>query len=333
MGAAVAAAYAPSHITGFFAMCESDKPLLKGSVGCGIVIEAGCVTHVTLRSRIVREIENLRVELNGKVEQAPTTRYVVEHMLSAAAGIHRSSADHTSAEDLISAEDPTSAELIISSVFDVPLQNGFGTSAAGALSTALALNDILSLNLTMNGVAEIAHLAEIENRTGLGDVIAEVTGGIVIRKKPGPPGIGETDRIPCVRENVSYVVIGSGKETRKILEEASSESSLRRRINKAGREAMRELLRKPSVQNFMMLSRDFTLKTELVSDKCVDAIEAVASHDSKIASVAMLGEVVFVIGESRTLKEFGTVRKSRISNYGATLLRPSFNVRTPSSLT
>jgi len=36
----------PLHISGFFEICERDNPLLKGSVGCGILLSAGCFTEL-----------------------------------------------------------------------------------------------------------------------------------------------------------------------------------------------------------------------------------------------------------------------------------------------
>ncbi len=41
----------------------------------------------------------------------------------------------------------------------------------------------------------MAHLAEIEMKSGLGDVIAEVNGGITFRLKEGAPGIAVTDKM------------------------------------------------------------------------------------------------------------------------------------------
>ncbi len=91
---------------------------------------------------------------------------------------------------------------------------------------------------------------------------------------------------------------------------------MKRQINKAGREAMKELDRKPSLDNFMRVSRKFSLHSELISDKCRDAIEAVEA-EGYVASAAMIGDTVFVIGNSEALKEFGEVRESRISVAGA----------------
>ncbi|MDI6811746.1 MAG: hypothetical protein QMD80_08815, partial [archaeon] len=168
-------AYSPSHITGFFVICDNKNPLYKGSIGCGIVLEAGCVTKVSLDNNLPVKAQ---IKINGIEEEANTTKYVVEHMAWMSA-------------------------VRVSTNFEVPVGAGFGASGAGALSTALALNVLLSLNMTVNEVAQIAHCAEVENSTGLGDVIAETYGGVVIRRKPGPPGIGMIDRIPHRNEKIS----------------------------------------------------------------------------------------------------------------------------------
>ena len=281
-------AYSPSHITGFFAICDHKDPLYKGSIGCGIVLEAGCVTAVSLGDNLPVKAG---VKINGVEEEAYTTKYVLERL----AGM---------------------SEVRISTDFDVPIGCGFGASGAGALSTALALNELLSLNLTVNEVAQVAHCAEVENSTGLGDVIAETYGGVVIRRKPGPPGIGVIDRIPHRNEKISYVVLGK-KLTKAVLAEGGEE--LKRRITEAGKDTMKELMRKPTLDEFMRVSRKFSLRTELISGTCKDAIEAVDA-EGKVGSVAMIGETVFVVGDSEALREFGAVKESRISDTGVRIL-------------
>jgi len=279
--------YSPSHITGFFEIRDDRNPLYKGSVGCGIVLEKGCVTEVSLSNDLSQR--RTRIEINGVEEEANTTKYVVQSLIE--------KYEHD-------------IDIIVSTDFDVPVGAGFGASGAGALSTALALNELLSLDMTLNEVAQIAHLAEVENNTGLGDVIAETYGGVVIRKKPGPPGIGIIDKIPHRKEKISYVVFGK-RATKTVL----VDESLKRGINEAGREAMKELIRKPNLDNFMLAARNFSLRSEVISDKCRDAIEAVDA-EGKVASAAMIGDTVFVIGDSEALKEFGEVKESRISDVG-----------------
>jgi pantoate kinase len=284
----VVKAYSPSHITGFFAICDHNDPLYKGSIGGGIVLEAGCVTEVSLSNNLQGKA---RITLNGVEEEALTTRYVVEHLAGSTA-------------------------VCVSTNFEVPIGCGFGASGAGALSTALALNELLSLNMTVNEVAQLAHRAEVENSTGLGDVMAETHSGVVIRSKPGPPGIGMIDRIPHRGEKISYVVFGP-KLTKAVL--AESGEDLKRQINEAGKSALKALMRKPTLETFMCASREFSLRSGLVSDRCKDAIEALDA-EGKVASVAMIGEAVFTIGECEALNEFGTVKGSRISDAGVRIL-------------
>lgn len=284
--------YSPSHITGFFEIRDDRNPLYKGSVGGGIVLEKGCVTEVSLDNDFPQKGTKAEIKINGVEEEANTTKYVVETLAGKYEYEHE-------------------LNVTVSTEFDVPVGAGLGASGAGALSTALALNRLLSLGMTVTEVAQIAHLAEVENNTGLGDVIAETYGGVVIRKKPGPPGVGIIDTIPHERQKISYVVFGT-RATRAVL----VDGSMKRQINNAGREAMKELDRKPSLDNFMRVSRKFSLHSELISDKCRDAIEAVEAEGS-VASAAMIGDTVFVIGDSEALKEFGEVRESRISEVGA----------------
>ena len=285
--------YSPSHITGFFEIRDDRNPLYKGSVGGGVVLEKGCVTEASLDNDFHQKGTKAEIEIkiNGRAEEANTTKYVVEHL----AGM---------------------SEVVVSTNFEVPVGCGFGASGAGALSTAFALNELLSLDMTVNEVAQIAHCAEVENSTGLGDVIAETYGGVVIRKKPGPPGIGVIDRIPHRNEKISYVALGK-RSTKTVLREDGGE--LKRRINEAGREAMKALMRKPTLETFMRASREFSLRIELISDACKDAIEAVDA-EGEVASVAMLGETVFVIGDSEALSEFGEVKESRIADVGANII-------------
>ncbi len=76
-------------------------------------------------------------------------------------------------------------------------EQGFGTSAGGALTAGLALKEALDLPLTYNQIGKIAHVAEIKCQTGLGTVSSLTsTGGCVLVVEPGAPGICQLDRIP-----------------------------------------------------------------------------------------------------------------------------------------
>ena len=77
----------------------------------------------------------------------------------------------------------------ISHVSGVPSGLGYGTSGAGALSLSLALNEAMGLSLSMPEAAQIAHMCEVECKTGLGTVASVFSGGLTVRTAPGAPEI------------------------------------------------------------------------------------------------------------------------------------------------
>ena len=274
-----ARAFAPGHITGFFEIHDNENPRNKGSTGCGIALDRGIETTVTVSDRT-------EITLNGKTMEAETTRTLIEML--------------------------TDKTVKVESRADIPIGCGFGASGAGGLSTGYALNQALSLALSANQITEAAHIAEVRNGSGLGDVVAQANGGIAIRTKPGAPGFGALDRIPSGNLEVYFIVLGE-LSTRSVLEDMDSVS----RINSAGHEALKELLKRPTIENFMSLSRNFAASTQLASDRALDVIEAMETEDC-MASQAMLGDTVFAIGKDGkrvhdTLSEFGEVMKYGVS--------------------
>jgi pantoate kinase len=151
------------------------------------------------------------------------------------------------------------------------------------------------------------------NRTGLGDVIAQNSGGLVVRLEPGAPGVARIDRIPVQPLKVSYVVRGP-ISTKEVL----SDQAVMKEINRAGEAALKELLKRPTLREFMLLSRRFTIQSGLASDWTLDAIEAVEAAGG-MASMIMLGDAVFSFGGAKALKEFGDVGTTTVSQRGANL--------------
>ncbi|MCX8195815.1 MAG: hypothetical protein N3F67_01880 [Acidilobaceae archaeon] len=79
----------------------------------------------------------------------------------------------------------------ISSVLPLPPGVGYAVSAAAAVSAALALG---AARQKVGRLLEIAHEAEVLERTGLGDVLAISCGvGLVARLSPGAPGTGRAE--------------------------------------------------------------------------------------------------------------------------------------------
>lgn len=280
----LAKAYAPGHITGFFQIHEHENPHRKGSTGCGIVLNGGVTTEV----KVGRSVEETEIFLNGKRVEGKTSRTVAEMM--------------------------TDVPVRIKSWAEIPTGCGFGASGAGALGTAYALNRALSLNQTAKSLTEYAHVAEVVNRSGLGDIAAQSSGGVVIRLQPGGPEHGLVDRIPAPEARVFCIVLGEISTDSVLRDEAAAA-----RINSAGKAAMSELLKKPTLENFMQQAKTFASKTDLMSSRAKDVIEA-ASASGGFASQAMLGDTVFAIAPYsqefplyEALQEFGQVLEYGIS--------------------
>ncbi len=274
-------AFAPAHISGIFIIDIKKDPIHSGSMGAGVCIENGAVTTV-------RPAKETTIKINGAACEASTTLSTIKLL--------------------------TKKPVLVETAVGVPIGAGFGASAAGALSTALAINKALSFNMTFNDLAKAAHVAEVKNRTGLGDVAGMTCGGIDIRKHAGIPPVGSIDRIPCSDEIISWVCFGE-ISTKSVL----SDDIKKKSINKAGRLRLKELLKKPTIDNFFLQSCAFAKEIELMSPKVRDAIEAVEAA-GVIASQAMLGNTIFAINDNGALSEFGEVKKSRISHCGAHLL-------------
>ena len=203
---------------------------------------------------------------------------------------------------------------------DMPLGSGFGASGAGALGCAYVLNANFDLGQTSNQAAAVAHVAEVICRTGLGDVIAQNLGGLVLRLSAGAPGIAQIDRIPLPPTRIDYVVRGP-ISTRDIL----SDQAIMKEINREGMACLKELLKKPTLKNFMSLSSCFTIRIGLASNWVLEAMDSVEAVGG-LASMIMLGDAVFALGNSESheaLKEFGDVRTTYVSQEGAKLDRDS----------
>jgi pantoate kinase len=278
MGAHIMRAFAPGHITGFFVVREGPDPLHTGSCGAGLSIDDGVYTEVSVSDRT-------RIFLNGTESEATTTRALV---------------------DLL-----TDQPVRVESRLSVPVGGGLGASAAGAVSTALALNQLLGLNKTFNELCYAAHVAEVTSGTGLGDVAGMSNGGIEMRLRPGTPFA--LDRIPAAPIYIYYVHFGP-VSTRGVLSD-DREKTL---INLSGEECLKALLKKPTFEEFMRLSRGFAVEAGLISARALDAVEAVEATGG-LASMAMLGDTVFSTVPDG-LKEFGAVKRSRINMAGPMMM-------------
>lgn len=261
--------FVPSHITGFFQILENQNPLKKGSRGAGVVMDKGVLTRIKT-SKIDQKIN---VKINGEQDSFndSITRKTVELLQE------RGSFDEG---------------FKIEHEIHLPIGCGFGTSAACALGTVLGLNYLLNLNMTFNQASGVAHQAEVELGTGLGDLIAETSGGIVIRLKEGAPGFGRIDKINCEPLFVISKTLGD-IDTSSIIQDPLHQ----KRINQTGEGMLKKLLAEPTPQNFMSLSYKFAQKTSLMSREVKELVD-ILNDETIGASMAMLGNTAFAL--SRT---------------------------------
>ncbi len=99
--------------------------------------------------------------------------------------------------------------------------------------------------------------------TGLGDVIAMVTGkGLVLRTRPGAPGIGEAISI-SIRDDPMFTLglIKNNLTTQQML------ISMWDKINNVGRQVYNEFLKNPELETFLSLSKMFSRKLGFLEEK------------------------------------------------------------------
>lgn len=295
--------FVPSHITGFFEIIDHSDPLKKGSRGAGVVLDQGVLTRILIEDGA----ESVKVKLNGKsdLRNASITYKTIEIIKN-----------HFQLENM---------NIIIEHEFNVPISAGFGVSAACALGTSLGISKILNFPLTFNKAASLAHLAEIEMKSGLGDVMAETTGGLVLRLKEGAPGFGRTDKIiqndlnRDKPENDSDLFIISktlGKiETSQIIDHPDWKI----RINQIGKNLLDELLKRPDLRNFLRLSRKFAEETSLMNSEVLDIVK-ILEEESMGASMAMLGNTAFAVSKTPDTSVEGVI-VSKVDNLGCRFCR------------
>lgn len=249
----VAQAFVPGHVTGFFTTSPDPDPTKAGSQGAGVTLSDGVTVTV-------RPADENRILLNGE----ELSMEAVERVLGA-----------------------LGAQAEVRGTTDLPLGSGFGVSGAMALGTAFATNHGFDRRLSTNELVTIAHGAEVQAGTGLGDVVAQARGGLTVRLEPGAPEFYALDGIP-VSERVEYYVLGK-LSTDEVL---SGDTAT---LTEAGKGALSDVVREPTVETFMQASRTFSRESELLTPDVRRVITDVTEAGGD-AAMAMLGETVFSLG-------------------------------------
>jgi pantoate kinase len=271
-----AKAFAPAAISSFFEIHDSENnvPISDlekvGAIGGGFGLEKGVLTTLTAQEA---EKNSIDVFINSKHEpKAKTTTQVIETLLAKTATKYAVKVEHR---------------------IEVPIGIGFGTSACGALTAGLALKDALGLPLTYNQIGKIAHVAEIQCKTGLGTVSSlTFSGGCVLVVEPGAPGICQIDRIPLRSD---YRVVTGFFKSNILKKTILSVPEKKQEINRYGQKTLEAILSEPSLENFLECSWGFSLKTGFATENTRQLVESANKAGAVGAAQNMIGEAVHAV--------------------------------------
>jgi len=299
-----ATAFCPAHITGFFkAHLDDNQNSLEnfGSTGAGFSIKQGVTTRVKVDTKDNQK-SNFRIITKGyQSDKIDVSEFVLNEFLK----LGKFSNKFFDIEHEIS----------------IPVGYGLGSSGAVALSLSFALDQVLETKLDKTTIGQIAHNAEINCKTGLGDVLASFHGGFEIRVKPGAPGIGRVEKI--FTDKISVIMICfSPISTNKFIKEHLSQ------INGLGGKMVNRLLESKNYEHFQDMSLEFAKFVNVITPRMQKLVDELSKNNIK-CGIAFFGETVFSMipkeDEDNVLEILqkypdGIVIKSELDDNGARVL-------------
>jgi len=270
-------AFSPAGITSFFEIRDRrpngrpfEDPAQAGARGGGLVTSLGITTHLRLKPA---DKSRVHVRINGRpAPHARTTIYTISKLLDLSREKYGVEIEHR---------------------VEVPIGAGYGASAAGALSAALAFSQAADLGMSVNQLGRVVHHAEIANGTGLGTVAPILTGGFVVTRKSGGPGIAVIDRIPVSR-NLRVVSACFGPISTKTILRSKR---IRDRVNALAGETFRSLETDLRPRNFMSASLEFAHGLGLMSPETARLVDLMNESGAIGATQNMVGQAVHAIAE------------------------------------
>lgn len=258
-------AFCPGHITCFFHPVRSYDPLSVGSRGVGIKLAKG--TSVTIEERSDDRIVTI---MDGQEADCPITRCAIWNV------------------------DPDRGyDVTIEN--DLPVGQGFGMSASGAIAAALCACENSGKDESL--AYRAAHLAEIIGGGGLGDVSGIMGNAYVpIRTVAGLPPIGKVVN-SGLNINVTVAVLGDPLNTGDTL----SNKETAKRIQDIGSESVTKFLAGPSVSALYSLSEYFSRSIGLETPAISDALSRLREEGH--AGMCMLGHSIFTDLSPRRTRE------------------------------
>lgn len=260
------AAFAPGHVTGVFSPdLRSRDPRGRGSIGAGLVLELGARAAVRWSPNVRRRLL-LRSNVGGPL---PISNDVVRHLWSDRGG-----------------------RLEVWLQHDLPIGQGFSMSAAGALATAMALGRMFGISQTR--AIEVAHLADLFGRGGLGGVASILGGGLEIRQRAGVPPWGRVRHL-AARGRLVIGVTGRPIASPDLL----SSPAFLRRVQRSAPPRLGRLERTPSLPAFFEEAWGFARDLDIASPPLRRFLQW-ANSAGIAATQAMFGNSFIALPQTRS---------------------------------
>jgi pantoate kinase len=256
-----AKAFAPGNISCVFVIRKTKNPNKSGSLGIGFTVDKGVTVTIKKLNNKSKKTKKNKIYFNNKKMELSFVDSVIKKL--------------------------TKERFIVKIKSQLPLGSGFGISGASALATAYAVDKLLKLKLPKKKLAFIAHISEVENGTGLGDVVNQYFGGFLVKYESSYKF--RVKKLPINNKPIYYKCFNK-LDTKKII----SNKKIKGRINKAGLKSLKEIKKsKKTLENMIRISKRFALFSGLLKKKELirQMIEIEVSYGS--ASMIMLGNAIF----------------------------------------
>ncbi|MEX0567588.1 MAG: hypothetical protein Q6363_000305 [Candidatus Njordarchaeota archaeon] len=260
----------PGGISAIFDPYIFIDPFFSGARGAGLGVSDAVEIKIEIKSSDSLKITN---QINGKKIRGGIGEVTVKTFF-----------EYTGIE--------SKYEILIQQDIEIPIGAGFGTSASSALGIVLLLSRILNVPITFLEAGNIAHLAEIRAKSGLGTVSGLVyLGDIVIVSRPGAPIYCTVDRILLEDKDIFVVLASKGKKETAI---ALSDKDFIVRASMYGKLAVDDLIKNPTVENFFAIAHRFAENIGLMTKTISKTINALSRYCIGAAQ-AMIGDSIFAL--------------------------------------
>ena len=257
----VAKAFAPGNISGLFKIIAHEDPKKMHSLGWGFTVRDGVNVELSRSSAT-----STQVYFNGKPIEFPT-------VASALA-------------------DASNVPFDVDINSNLPLSSGFGLSGAATFASLIAANDLLALGKSRDQLAMIAHVAEVRNLTGLGDVCSQYNGGCLVKTEVGHPLAATSIDLPPTPVHWRYFgkiktsEILADHDRHQLINDAAGHalSAIQKTIDDGSTITFAELI---------TLGLGFATSSGLLMDDRVQNSISQARSNGGVATMIMLGNAVF----------------------------------------